>query len=414
MAGALMKILHVARRFTAAAWGGTESVVSSLVREQLQRGDASELLATAALDHPGAETLLGVPVTRFPYTYARVPLGAEARAALDNKGGNPLAPAMLARLLREPGVDVYHCHTMQRLAGQVRFAAKIRRRPYVVQLHGGEFAVPTDEVREMMRPTARTFDWGKVPSALLGTRQFLSDADLVLVLSCEELKRARRELPGTRVEILPNGVDPAWLDAGDADRGRGTLGIPEGAPVALTVARVDPQKGQELVPTVLAANPDLHAVLIGPVTVPGYDDTVRIRATEAGVADRLHLLGGMKPESPELADAFAAADFFLLPSRHEPFGIVVLEAWSAGLPVVVSDAGGLGELVRPGVDGLIVPTGDGDAFAHAVATVLAMNRRGADLAEAGRRRVLQDYTWTAVARRLGRLYEELTSGRIRT
>jgi glycosyltransferase involved in cell wall biosynthesis len=46
--------------------------------------------------------------------------------------------------------------------------------------------------------------------------------------------------------------------------------------------------------------------------------------------------------------------------------------------------------------------------------VLAMNRRGADLAEAGRRRVLQDYTWTAVARRLGRLYEELTSGRIRT
>jgi glycosyltransferase involved in cell wall biosynthesis len=176
----------------------------------------------------------------------------------------------------------------------------------------------------------------------------------------------------------------------------------------LTVARVDPQKGQELVPTVLAANPDLHAVLIGPVTVPGYDDTVRIRATEAGVADRLHLVGGMKPESPDLADAFAAADLFLLPSRHEPFGIVVLEAWSAGLPVVVSDAGGLGELVRPGVDGLLAPTGDGDAFAHAVATVLAMSRRGADLAEAGRRRVLQDYTWTAVARRLGRLYEELT------
>lgn len=405
-----MKVLHIARRFTTSAWGGTESVVSSLVREQLARGDQAHLLATAALDTPGPDRVLGVPVTRFSSSYTRVGLGAAARLALDHKGGNPLSAGMLWRMLREPGVDVFHCHTMQRLAGQVRFAARLKRRPYVVQLHGGEFAVPDEEVEEMLRPTVGTLDWGKVPSALLGTRRFLADADLVLVLSHQEAERARERLAGTRVEVLPNGVEPGWLESGDRDRGRVTLGIPKSAPIALTVARIDPQKGQELIPSVLAANPDLHGVLVGPITVAGYDERILRAASEAGVADRLHLLGGMAPESPELADLFAAADVFLLPSRHEPFGIVVLEAWAAGLPVVASDTGGLHELIRPGRDGVVLPPGDREAFAGAVASVLATAGRGAALADAGRRRVHTDFTWRAVARKLALMYGELTGG----
>ncbi len=406
-----MKVLHVARRFTPTAWGGTEAVVASLAREQLRRGDTPTVLATGALDRPGPDRVLDLEVERFPYTYARVPLSDAARSALDHKGGNPLSWRMLLRMLRAPGIDLIHCHTMQRLAGQVRFAARRRGIPYVVHLHGGGFDVPSSEVEEMLRPTRRTWDWGRAPSALLGTRRFLADADLVLALSREEVARARTRLPGTRVELLPNGVDPAWLAAGDRTRGRRTADVPDGAPLALTVARVDPQKGQELIPPVLAATPGLHAVIAGPTTVAGYDRRVTEIARGAGVADRLHMVGPVPPESAQLADLYAAADLLLLPSRHEPFGIVALEAWAAGLPVVATAVGGLADLVRPDVDGYLAAPGDVETLVAAVATVISNTVIARRLGDAGRDRVLAELSWRAVADQLDSLYRSLRGER---
>jgi glycosyltransferase involved in cell wall biosynthesis len=408
-----MKIVHVARRFTANAWGGTESVVASLVREQLRRGDDSRLLCTSALDERGEGELMGVPVERFGYTYGRVPLSKAARGALDRKGGNPLAPAMLWRMLNEPGVDLLHCHTMQRLAGQVRWSARRRGIPYVVQLHGGEFAVPEEEVQEMIAPTRHSLDWGKAPSALLGTRAFLRDADLILVLSRQELERGRARYPNTRIEQLPNAVETSWLEAGDRRRGRAALGLPEGTPVALTAARIDPQKGQELIPEILARVPALHAVLVGPVTVAGYEREVRSVAEGLGVADRLHLIGSLEPESETLADTFAAADLLLLPSRHEPFGIVALEAWAAGLPVVAARVGGLAELVRHGKDGFLAASGDASALAEAVANLTGNLLLARAMGDAGKRRVIDHYSWTAITERLDTLYASLDVGKKR-
>jgi glycosyltransferase involved in cell wall biosynthesis len=406
-----MKILHVARRFTLAAWGGTETVVTALVREQRRHGDTASLLATSALDRPGPDEVLGVPLHRYAYTYGRWPLSTEARTALDQKGGNPLSPGLLLALLSEPGVDVFHCHSMQRLAGHVRWAARWRGIPYVVQLHGGGFKVPEGEVKGMLAPTRRTLDWGKVPSALLGTRRFLLDADLVLVLSAEEEAAAREQLPRVRVERLPNGVDPGRFSRGDGARARARWGIPEAAPLLLTVARVDPQKGQEFLPDVLAALPTAHAVAVGPTTVPGYDEKVLARARSLGVADRLHLVGGLAPEGSDLQDLYRGATLFLLPSLHEPFGIVVLEAWSAGLPVVATRVGGLGDLVEDGRDGLLVPPGDAPALAAAAGALLSDPGRGRALAVRGLEVVRSRYTWPAVADRLDGLYREIVERR---
>jgi glycosyltransferase involved in cell wall biosynthesis len=402
-----MRILHVARRFTLSAWGGTETVVTALVREQRRAGHDADLLATSALDSPGREEVLGVPVRRYGYSYTRWPLSAAAREALDRKGGNPLSPGLLRTLLKEPGVDVFHCHTMQRLAGQVRWAAKRRGIPYVVQLHGGGFKVPTGEVKEMLAPSRKTFDWGKVPSALLGTRGFLADADLILVLSKEEESEAKRQLPGVRIERLPNGVDPDRFAGGDGARGRKRWRIPESAPLLLTVARVDPQKGQDLLPDVLAAIPDAHAVAVGPVTVPGYDEKVMAKARALGVADRLHLAGSLPPDGGELVDLYRAADLFVLPSNHEPFGIVALEAWAASLPVVATRVGGLGELIHDGEDGLLVPPGDGPALAKATQLLLGDQDLRSRFAAAGLDLVRSRYTWPAVAARLEELYKEI-------
>ncbi len=402
-----MRIIHVARRFTPASWGGTETVIAALVKEQLLMGHQAELLCTAALDRPGSETACGVPVRRFPYTYARIPCPAGVRAALDRKGGNPLSPRLLAALLSAPRTDVFHCHTMQRLAAHVRVASRLRKIPYAVQLHGGEFAVPADEVKEMLAPTAKSLDWGKIPSVLLGTRRFLKDASLVLVLSEEEERRARSALPGVRVERLPNGVDPCHADGGDGTRARMRWGVPLDAPLILTVARVDPQKGQEFIPDVLAANPGAHAVLAGPVTVPGYDAKVKERGSALGVLPRIHFTGPLLPLSAEIADLYRAATVFLLPSRHEPFGIVVLEAWAAGVPVVASRVGGLASLVKDGVSGFLVPAGEPQGFASAATRLIQDRNLAASFVEAARREVREQYSWPAVAARLENFYREV-------
>ena len=386
-------------------------MVTALVREQRRAGHDADLLATSALDRPGQGEVLGIPVRRFPYTYAHWPLGAEARGALDRKGGNPLSPRLLWTLLTEPGIDIFHCHTMQRTAGEVRFAARRRGVPYVVQLHGGEFRVPESELTAMLAPSRHTLDWGKAPSALLGTRRFLADADLVIVLSREEEEEGRKRLPGVRIERLPNGVDPSRFSGGDGERARARWKVPVEAPLLLTVARVDPQKGQVLLPEVLAACPEAFAVLAGPTTGVGYDEQILSRARALGVEGRLRLTGGLAPETPELADLYRAANLFVLPSTHEPFGIVVLEAWSAGLAVVASRVGGLGELVRDGVDGLLVPPGDGAALSAAVASLLRDAGRRSTLAAAGLEEVRSRYTWPGVASRLERLYVEILERR---
>jgi glycosyltransferase involved in cell wall biosynthesis len=296
---------------------------------------------------------------------------------------------------------------MQRLAGQVRFAARRLGVPYVVQLHGGAFDVPEAELREMAAPARRTLDWGKVPAALLGSRGFLRDADLVLVLSETERVRAAAALPGTRIERLANGVDATRFASGDRARGRARLGLHAAEPLLLTVARVDPQKDQLAIADLLAVLPGVHAALAGPVTVPGYDADIVARAHLLGVADRLHLLGPVTPESSELADLYRAADLFVLPSRHEPFGIVVLEAWACGLAVVASRVGGLAELVSPERTGVLVTPGAPAELALAVGRLLRDPAKRRELAEAGRAEVEVHYAWSAIAAHLEELYREI-------
>lgn len=406
-----MRIVHVLRRLTPAAWGGTEAVVTALARTQRERGHDVEILCTSALDRPGRGEVGGVPVTRFPYTYSRFPLGKAASDALDRKGGNPLSFGLLRALLEDERVDVYHCHTMQRLAGLVRWAARRKGVPYVVQLHGGAFDVPVAETREMLAPAGRSLDWGKVPAAIFGTRRFLSDADLVLALSAAEIERAKRQLPNTRIEFLPNGVSPERLTGGNRERARERYGIPPHVPLLLTIARVDPQKNQEILADVLAATPEAHAILAGPVTAPGYDARIAERARELGVASRVHLIGAVAPESEALADLYAAADLFVLPSRHEPFGIVILEAWATGLPVVASRVGGIAELVRDEVDGLLAEPGNASAFAAAAKRLLDDGSLRASMVDRARVRVHEHYTWDAVTTRLGELYGAIIGAR---
>ena len=158
----------------------------------------------------------------------------------------------------------------------------------------------------------------------------------------------------------------------------------------------------------LARHPGIMLRLVGPVTQQDYREELEARAVALGVAGRVAFVGALKPGSPELIAEYARADAFVLPSRHEPFGIVVLEAWAAGLPVVASDIGGLGRLCAAHPDAAIrFPPNDASGLDCAISELLRRMASGeiGKMSEAGRKAAAK-YDWGVLAARLVDFYAE--------
>ena len=397
-----MRVAHVLRRLSFDDWGGTEQVVWNLARAQVRAGHEVRVFATTALCPTPRETREGLEILRFPPVYPWWPMTAATRIRLDRKGGNPFVPG-LARALREWAPDVIHCHAMGRIAELcIRVAEKTGAR-CAVSLHGGGANVPAAEAASLRAPTRRLLPWGKIlDKALRRTRRIPEDAGGIVCVGEDEAELWRARHP--RVLFLPNGVDVALFEPKPSDHS--TI-RPSDHPTVLCVARIDRQKNQMALVEALARDPRLSVRLVGPATEPDYLEALRARAAELGAADRLSVAGALPPGSPELAAEYRAADVFALPSRHEPFGIVVLEAWAAGLPVVASNVGGLGRLcaAHPGA-ALVFDPADPSALSAALSRVLADPALAASLAAAGRA-AARDYDWTALAARLSDFYATL-------
>lgn len=406
-----MKTIQLPRRFVRHAWGGTETVVLETSKRLLERGDETEILCLDAMATEPHDSMDGVRIRRFPYFYPYLGLGSEAKRALDGKGGNAFSFPLMRALKAERGLDLIHLHTGKRIGGIGRHVARRRGIPYVVSLHGGVYDVPSAEADTWTEPTRGSWEWGRALGWWVGSRSVLDDAAAVLCVGAEECRRVQERFPEKRVEHLPNGVDLERFRAGFGRRFRIRHSISEDARVILNVGRVDVQKGQLLavraLQRVLDDAPDVHLVLLGPVTNPEYERWIWAEARERGVADRLTLIPGVDPKSVELADAYDAADVFFLPSLHEPFGIVILEAWGAGLPVVASRVGGVPSLVSEGKNGLLFEPGNEGEAARALGSLLADGAKRITLGAAGRKTAANEYSWDRITARLATIYEEV-------
>jgi len=107
------------------------------------------------------------------------------------------------------------------------------------------------------------------------------------------------------------------------------------------------------------------------------------------------------------ADVLAATDILALPSRTDSFGIVFLDAWVNGKPVIGANAGGIPGVVSDGIDGLLVPFGDVGALATALRTLLDDPALRARLGAAGREKVLRQYTWERITTAVRGVYTHL-------
>jgi len=162
------------------------------------------------------------------------------------------------------------------------------------------------------------------------------------------------ETPDWKVCTIYNGVHPRQYDGYiDPWPVRREIGIGPMDPMALFVGRLSTQKGPDIlvgsIPMVLHFHPDAKFVFVGDGDQRGYCQDL---ANSLGVGHATRFLGYRSGEI--LVNLFKSCDLLAVPSRNEPFGIVVLEAWSAGKPVVATNHGGPGEIVWHGVNGLII------------------------------------------------------------
>ncbi len=431
-----MRIAHVLRRLSFDDWGGTEQVVWNIAKAQKAAGHEVRIFATTALwrGNGEREVVEGIEILRFKPIYPWWPMPKRLVDELDRKGGNPFVPG-LGKALREWKPNVIHCHAMARIAelclrvaGQgsgvrsqgpgVRGQESVGRIKCVVSLHGGGANVPDEEAKSLKAPTRGRLPWGKMVDIAMGwTRRVPEDFDGIVCVGEDEYERYRAKHP--HVMFLPNGVDTAMFESVGV-RERGSVGVRVdtlNAPThpltthplttLLCVARIDRQKNQMMIVEALAKHPEMTARFVGPVTQQDYRAELERRAVELGVADRVAFVGALRPGSPELLCEYAKADVFVLPSRHEPFGIVVLEAWAAGLPVVASDVGGLGRLCASHPEAaLTFAPGDFDAMDGALRRLMSESDLRARLSAAGRAAAAQ-YDWRTLSSRLVDFYAEI-------
>jgi glycosyltransferase involved in cell wall biosynthesis len=406
-----LNVVHVPRRFATDDWGGTETTILQTCLQLKQRGHDSSIVTTTALCDTPTEKMQGIPIRRHSYTYPFWGLSDAGRREMDKKGGNLLSLSLLNSLLRQRGVDLLHAHSGKRLGGAVRTAARLRGIPYVISLHGGVADVPDEEMKQMLEPLRGTFEWGRAAGALLGARRVLHDADAIICVGENERQAVQARFPDKRVIWLPNGVDAERFSRGDGARFRNSHGIPEERRILLSVGRIDYQKNQlallQSLEQLLHRHADLHLVLIGPVTVESYGRKLQAQIEQAGLGQHVTFIPGLPADSQELIDAYQAASVFCLASKHEPFGIVILEAWAAGLPVVASRVGGIPGFTRSGIDVLHADPDCPATFSTAISALLNRPEQRARLSAHGQFRARTEFDWSRITDRLETLYRDL-------
>ncbi len=405
------RILHIPRRFLREEWGGTETSVLELAKHQLREGFRPEVFTSMALASKREEVLEGIPVRRFSHFYPYFGLSSDDRLAMDKKGGNLVSLSMFAAMMRVPDVRIFHSYAMKRLGGEIRTAARLRKIPYVVSLPGGLFDVPRGERDLLMKPAEGKVEWGQPFGFLFGSRRVLDDADHIICVGESEREKLVQNVRHGRVSYLPNGVDLDKFRSGDGGGFRQKNGIPSDAFLILNISRIDAQKNQlallEAFARMRADRAHARLLLIGPVTQPDYARKLEAFVKDHQLSEYVQILPGMGHDHPDLVNAYHACDVFVLPSVHEPFGIVVLEAWSACKAAIVSRVGGLKGFVAHEETGLFFDPNASDAtlqLFHSLQRCASDPVLRHQLGENGRAEVMAKYQWKAVGAQLEVIY----------
>ncbi len=411
-----MRVAHILRKYDPAEWGGTETAIERLATGFAGCGVESvvyapQLQPTAKASAADPLVKVGCTVRRFQ---ARVPIwgiSAERKRQMIAVGGNVLSFDLLRALWREPQLDVVHSHALGRLGAIGRAVARTRGLPFVLSVHGGAYDLPAAVRAELHRPVAGGWDWGKPLGLLLRARHLFAESDAIVTVNEREAALIRERHPGRRVFVQPHGVPLATFAQDHRAVARAAFPAIEGRAVLLVPGRIDPVKNQDWLVAQAAElvrrHPKILIVSVGASTHREYGEALEARIAREGLGGCVLLAGKLPPGDARLIGLFQEAQAVVLPSQSETFGLVILEAWAAGTPVISSRTSGATALIVEGVNGAIFDLEQPASFHAAVDRFFAAPANRAEWGAAGRAKVAADYDTAPLAGRMKQLYVEL-------
>lgn len=212
-----------------------------------------------------------------------------------------------------------------------------------------------------------------------------------------------------KVKVIPCGIDMDLFRPMDKGKARSELSLPNSSKILLFAGRIQPFKGIDILLRAVSCLLDdqkLRLFIIGGDS-ESDDELTRLRtlSTELGLDGKVTFCGAM--EHGEMPLFYSAADICVVPSYHESFGLVAVEALACGTPVVASCVGGLATIVKDGETGYLIDELSPEAFAQRLELLLSDERLRRRMRDAARPSVMT-YEWSIVSRQVLNVYEELT------
>ncbi len=344
-------------------------------------------------------------------------LGIEVEIVLLRRWGLDAEPHPLARQARALGCLVHEIPARPQDTPQVlRFLRQ--RLTHCDLLHTHEFKsdlLGWPVARHLGRPWIATDHHLAVDKSYLlrlfaaFDRRALRRADAVIVPSYGQAVRLQKVVPPERLHVIYHGIDAAAFaqSAGNTrPLVRKRYGVADNEQVIAVFGRLEPVKGHadllEAARLMLRVRSGLHFWIVGEGSL---DKTLQRQARTLGIAGAVRFLGYRH----DVAALMAASDLIVLPSRHESFGIVLIEAMSLGKPIIASAVGGISEVIRDGIEGILVPPGRPAELSCRALRLLADPVQAAVLGEAGQRRVQAMFAIKPMVERVAALYRQMVA-----
>jgi glycosyltransferase involved in cell wall biosynthesis len=337
-------------------------------------------------------------------------------AGLGCMGEPGTAGGRVGQAAADLGIPVWYAGDTGRLSprGMLRLHRAIASsRPQLLHLHGYKATILAGTlclVRGMQAvatyhaEASQALDQPRLPLYLPIETQVLRRLRGVIAVS-EPIQREllRRRVPKERVAVIPNGIELGAERREDLD----TWLSPNFSPLLLAVGRLVPEKNIGLALDVLERlrvhYPTAGLVLAGEGPLRSV---LEEKASALGLSECVRFLGFVD----NVRGLLSRCDCFLLPSSTEGMPIALLEAMSAGAPIVASGVGGIPFAIADGTEGLLVPPGDGDRLFDAVRRVLENPGLRATLTAAARTRFTSEFTAHRMAERYARFYDSVLAG----
>lgn len=387
-----MRILHVIPSL-AARDGGPPKALVEMCRELGLRGLRAEIYTTNADGEGCLEVPLGRPIETQGVNVTYFPINGSHYY----KYSTAMAAAFKAHVL---GYDVVHINSLYQFPSTI--AAYYCRKyevPYILRPHG------------TLDPYLYRRHWlrKRLYEALIERRN-LAAAAAVHFTSAEEMRLAKLSSLDFRGVVVPLGVDIREGAACAEHAAEAMWPQLRGKKVVVFLSRVNFKKGLDILAGAFGqlyrARRDAHLVIAGPDN-DGYAARVRSWLGEEGALEATTFTGMVQDERKEAL--LKRADVFVLPSYTENFGIAVVEAMAAGLPIVISNRVNIWREIDDARAGLVMNP-DPTEVARAMLTLFDNPTIAREMGESGRRLVRERFSWRAAGDQLIALYQKIAGG----